>query len=176
MKEQFFRIREDLCPYDPYTGEKRKNKITLHKDDIVLQKSECLTHMFGSYYKVQYGIYNYDVEVEYLKPIKENTEEYNKAYEEYYKVLDKQIEERKKIRSKEMTIEKFDRAKEIKSIQNCLRDLYQAMNVPHPEILNNNSEICFIGLGEKYENELKNLIKKFIMEKNEELKKEFEEL
>ena len=75
-----------------------------------------------------------------------------------------------------MTIEKFDRAKEIKSIQSCLGDLYQAMNVPHPKMLNNNSEICFIGLGEKYENELKILIRKFILEKNEELKKEFEEL
>ena len=39
-----------------------------------------------------------------------------------------------------------------------------------------NDTISFIGLGEKYEEELKELMKNFIREKDEELDKEFEEL
>ena len=73
---------------------------------------------------------------------------------------------------------KFDRAREIKSIQSYLEDLRLALCVPHPKMVNKreNDTISFIGLGEKYEEELKELMKNFIREKDEELDKEFEEL
>ena len=77
-----------------------------------------------------------------------------------------------------MTKEKYHRAREIKSIQNYLEDLRLALCIPHPKMVNKNGNdtICFIGLGEKYEKELKDLIINFIEEKDEELDKEFEEL
>ena len=77
-----------------------------------------------------------------------------------------------------MTKDKFDRAREIKSIQNYLADLRLALCIPHPKMVNErgNDTICFIGLGEKYEKELKDLITNFIKEKSEELDKEFKEL
>lgn len=76
-----------------------------------------------------------------------------------------------------MKQDKFDRAREIKSIQSCLEDLYTAVYMPHPTMLTQrNDTVCFIGLGEKYEKELKDLIINFIKEKDKELDKEFEEL
>lgn len=77
-----------------------------------------------------------------------------------------------------MTTEKYDRAKEIKSIQSYLEDLRLALCVPHPQMVNKNENgtICFIGLGEKYEKELKELMKNFLLEKSKELDKEFKEL
>ena len=76
-----------------------------------------------------------------------------------------------------MTTEKYDRAKEIKSIQSNLDKLYFAVNRPHPQMLTKDSDIIsFIGLGEKYEEELKDLITNFIKEKDKELDKEFNEL
>ena len=77
-----------------------------------------------------------------------------------------------------MTTEKYDRAREIKSIQNYLEDLRLALCVPHPKMINErgNDTICFIGLGEKYEKELKELMMNFLLEKDKELNKEFEEL
>ena len=76
-----------------------------------------------------------------------------------------------------MTKEKYHRANEISSIQSCLDRLYSAMHMPHPRILTkDNDTVCFIGLGEKYEKELKDLIINFIEEKDKELDKEFKEL
>ena len=76
-----------------------------------------------------------------------------------------------------MTKEKYHRANEINSIQGNLDKLYSAMHMPHPRILTkDNDTICFIGLGEKYEKELKDLIVNFIEEKNKELDREFKEL
>ena len=77
-----------------------------------------------------------------------------------------------------MKQDKFDRAREIKSIQNYLEDLRLALCVPHPKMINErgNDTICFIGLGEKYEKELKELMMNFLLEKDKELNKEFEEL
>lgn len=76
-----------------------------------------------------------------------------------------------------MNQEKFDRAREIKSIQSNLDRLYSAMHMPHPRMLTkDNDTVCFIGLGEKYEKELKDLIINFIREKDEELDREFREL
>lgn len=77
-----------------------------------------------------------------------------------------------------MTIEKYDRAREIKSIQSYLEDLRLALCMPHPKMVNKsgNDTICFIGLGEKYEKELKDLMYNFIIEKNRELNQEFEKL
>ena len=77
-----------------------------------------------------------------------------------------------------MKQDKFDRAREIKSIQNYLADLRLALCVPHPKMVNErgNDTICFIGLGEKYEKELKELMKNFLLEKDKELDREFEEL
>ena len=56
-----------------------------------------------------------------------------------------------------MKQDKFDRAREIKSIQSCLENLRLALCIPHPKMVNKNENdtICFIGLGEKYEEELK---------------------
>ena len=77
-----------------------------------------------------------------------------------------------------MTTEKYDRAREIKSIQSYLEDLRLALCAPHPKMINErgNDTICFIGLGEKYEKELKELMTNFIKEKNEKLDREFKEL
>lgn len=76
-----------------------------------------------------------------------------------------------------MTKEKYLRASEIHSIQNCLNKLYIAIHMPHPRMLTkDNDTASFGGLGEKYEKELKDLIIKFIEEKDEELDKEFEGL
>lgn len=51
------------------------------------------------------------------------------------------------------------------------------MHMPHPRMLTrDNDTVCFIGLGEKYEKELKDLITNFIKEKDEELDREFKEL
>lgn len=80
-----------------------------------------------------------------------------------------------------MTTEKYNRAREIKSIQSYLDKLYSAIynaiNRSHPQMLtNDNDTISFIGLGEKYEKELKDLITNFIEEKAKELDREFEEL
>ena len=77
-----------------------------------------------------------------------------------------------------MKEDKFDRAREIKSIQSYLEELYSALSTPHPKMLtkNGNGTVCFIGLGEKYEKELKDLMKDFITKKNKELDKEFEQL
>lgn len=76
-----------------------------------------------------------------------------------------------------MTEEKYTRASEIRSIQNCLNRLYSAIHMPHPTMLTQRDDtICFIGLGEKYEKELKDLIINFIEEKDKELNKEFEAL
>lgn len=76
-----------------------------------------------------------------------------------------------------MTKEKYHRANEISSIQGNLDKLYSAANMPHPTMLTQrNDTVCFIGLGEKYEKELKDLIINFIKEKDKELDKEFREL
>lgn len=76
-----------------------------------------------------------------------------------------------------MTKEKYHRANEINSIQSCLDRLYHAVSMPHPKMLfKDNDIVCFIGLGEKYEKELKDLIINFIKEKNEKLDREFKEL
>lgn len=76
-----------------------------------------------------------------------------------------------------MTNEKYLRASEIHSIQNCLNKLYIAVHMPHPRMLTRDNDIVsFIGLGEKYEKELRDLIVNFIKEKDEELDREFKEL
>ena len=76
-----------------------------------------------------------------------------------------------------MTNEKYLRASEIHSIQNCLNKLYIAIHMPHPRMLTkDNDTVSFSGLGERYEKELKDLIIKFIEEKDKELDKEFKEL
>lgn len=76
-----------------------------------------------------------------------------------------------------MTKEKYHRANEINSIQSCLDRLACAVNLPHPKMLfKDNDIVSFIGLGEKYEKELKDLIINFIKEKDKELDKEFKEL
>ena len=77
-----------------------------------------------------------------------------------------------------MTTEKYNRAREIKSIQSYLEDLRLALCVPHPRMVNKheNDTICFIGLGKKYEDELKELMTNFLLEKSKELDKEFDEL
>ena len=76
-----------------------------------------------------------------------------------------------------MTKEKYHRANEINSMQSCLDRLYHAVSMPHPKMLfKDNDIVCFIGLGEKYEKELKDLIIKFIEEKDKELDREFKEL
>jgi len=76
-----------------------------------------------------------------------------------------------------MTNEKYLRASEIRSIRSCLDRLYSAIHMPHPRMLTrDNDTVSFIGLGEKYEKELKDLIVNFIEEKDKELDKEFEEL
>ena len=67
-----------------------------------------------------------------------------------------------------MKQDKFDRAREIKSIQSYLEDLRLSLCIPHPKMVNKsgNDTICFIGLGEKYEKELRDLIVNFIKEKD----------
>ena len=76
-----------------------------------------------------------------------------------------------------MIKEKYHRANEISLMQGNLDRLYNAVNMPHPKMLTkDNDTVCFIGLGEKYEKELKDLIINFIKEKNEKLDREFKEL
>lgn len=76
-----------------------------------------------------------------------------------------------------MTKEKYLRASEIHSMQNCLDRLYGAIHMPHPRMLTrDNDTVSFIGLGEKYEKELRDLIVNFIKEKDKELDREFKEL
>lgn len=75
-----------------------------------------------------------------------------------------------------MTKGTLEKANELAYIQKAIEKIEDILYIPHPSITDGRTEVCFIGLGETIEKQLKDTIYEFLEKKKEEINKEFDEL
>lgn len=75
-----------------------------------------------------------------------------------------------------MKKETLEKANELVNIWKTIEKIEDVLYIPHPYISDRDREVCFIGLGETIEKQLKDTIFEFLKKKKEEINKEFEQL
>lgn len=75
-----------------------------------------------------------------------------------------------------MKRETLERANELVDIKETIEKIETVLYTPHPSIMDSHTAVCFIGLGEIIEGQLRGVICDFLKKKKEEINKEFDEL